>query len=94
MSESKEHKREKNKAAGKHGKIEVPLKSGRRLDAQDKNKATEVQRNCSAEEVEKATSRLMESGKKNKDLIVPKKKVQKTKKFVGKLPIDVKPIKR
>ena len=40
MGETPSHKRAKAKAAGKSGKIEVPLKGKRRLDAVSKVKAT------------------------------------------------------
>jgi hypothetical protein len=92
MAESKKHKREKNKAAGKHGQTEVPLKGGRRLDALNSDKATEVERSGSKKGLQKSVSRLEEI-KRRGELVVPPKDVAKAKKAVGNRPIKVKAIK-
>lgn len=69
MSETRSHKQAKKKAAGKKGKTEVLLPSGKRLDAQTHAKATEIQR--SATGLEAAAKRLKESEAKQKVLTVP-----------------------
>ena len=77
MAESQSHKRAKSRAAGKSGKTETPLKGGRRLDAQSKNKATEVERSGNKARLEKAAQRLKDSGKPQKVLQVPQKDIPK-----------------
>ena len=77
MAESQSHKRAKSRAAGKSGKTETPLKGGRRLDAQSKNKATEVERSGNKARLEKAAQRLKDSGKPQKVLQVPQKDTDK-----------------
>jgi len=60
MSESKTHKRIKNKMAGSKGKTEVKLRSGRRLDALSGNRVgTEVERQGPT--IGKAVGRLKEA---------------------------------
>ena len=61
MPESSAHKEAKSKAAGKSGKTETPLNSGRRLDAQTKNKATEIERSDAKQKLENAAQRLKDS---------------------------------
>ena len=70
MSESESHKRAKQKAAGKSGKTEVPLPGGQRLDAVQKNTATEVERSGNFDD---AAKRLRASRKPKKVLQVPQK---------------------
>lgn len=77
MSESESHKRAKSKAAGRNGKNEVPLSNGRRLDAQTKRKATEIERSGSMKNLEKAAERLKLSRKPQKVLQVPQKDMDK-----------------
>ena len=84
---------EKIKAAGKHGKTEVPLKDDKRLDALNREKATEVERSGSKEGLQKSVSRLQEIRRKSKELVVPRKDVTKAKNVVGNRPIKVKSIK-
>lgn len=61
MSESKTHKRIKNKMAGSKGKTEVKLRSGRRLDALSGNRVgTEVERQ-GPRAIGKAVGRLKEA---------------------------------
>ncbi len=53
------HKKAQAKAAGKGGKKEVPLRSGRRLDALSKaGKATEIERSDSQKRIDQAARRL------------------------------------
>lgn len=73
MAESMAHKKAKSKAAGKSGKTETPLKGKRRLDAQTKNRATEIERSGEIQKLEKAVQRLKDSGKPQKVLQVPQK---------------------
>ena len=77
MAESQSHKRAKSKAAGKGGKTETPLSGNRRLDAQTKNKATEVERSSSNERLERAAQRLKDSGLPQKVLQVPQDDMDK-----------------
>lgn len=85
MSESQSHKQAKRKAAGKTGKTEVPLKGGSRLDAQTKNKATEVERSGSSARLELAARRLKRSRKPQKVLMVPQKDMDKAAKAMRKV---------
>ena len=78
MPESQAHKKAKSKAAGKSGKTDAPLKGGGRLDAQTKQKATEVERSGDKARLEKAAQRLKESGKPQKVLQVPQKDMSET----------------
>ena len=73
MAESNAHKRAKSKAAGKSGKTEAPLKGGRRLDAQTKNRATEIERSGEKQKLVKAAQRLKDSKKPQKVLQVSQK---------------------
>ena len=77
MPESQSHKRAKAKAAGKDGKTEVPLSRSRRIDAQTKKKATEVERGGSMPALTKAASRLKASSKPQKVLQVPQQDMSK-----------------
>ena len=80
MSESDSHKRVKSKAAGRNGKKETPLSYKRRLDAETKHKATEVERSGTTKGLEKAARRLKASGKSQKVLQVPQKDMNKATK--------------
>ena len=77
MSESDAHKRAKSKAAGKSGKTEAPLKGGRRLDAENKNKATEIERSDAKQKLENAAQRLKDSKKPQKVLQLPQNNIPK-----------------
>ena len=77
MAESQSHKRAKSKAAGKSGKTETPLRGNRRLDAQTKGRATEVERSGDKARLEKAAQRLQDSKKPQKVLQVPQKDMSK-----------------
>jgi len=92
MSESKEHKMAKEKAAGKRGRTEVPLKGGRRLDALNEDRATEVERSGSRKLIKKALSRLEEVARKKKELHVPIKDLAKARKSAKNHPVVVKEI--
>ena len=71
MGESRSHKAAKSRAAGKKGKTEVPLRSGKRLDAKVGNKATEVERSGDPRKLELAAQRLKESRTGKRVLQVP-----------------------
>ena len=77
MSETYSHEKAKNKAAGKSGKTEVPLKGKRRLDAASRRKATEIERSGNMDALEKAALRLKASRKPQKVLQVPQKDISK-----------------
>jgi hypothetical protein len=77
MAESQSHKRSKSKAAGKTGQTEVRLKGGRRLDAQTKTKAIEIERSGNRAALTKAASRLKVSHKSRKVLQVPQRDMAK-----------------
>ena len=77
MAESQSHNRAKLKAAGKSGRKETPLKGGRRLDAQTKKRATEVERSGAKAKLEDAAQRLKDSRKPQKVLQVPQKDMPK-----------------
>jgi hypothetical protein len=77
MSESQSHKRAKAKAAGKSGKTETPLSHKRRLDAETKTKAVEVERSGDQKSLEKAAGRLKASNKPKKNLQVPQHHMEK-----------------
>ena len=75
MTETRSHYRAKKKAAGRHGKTEVRLAGGRRLDALTNGgrRATEVERGGSRRRLEEAARRLQASGARQKVLQVPQK---------------------
>jgi len=77
MSEGKSHKAAKSRAAGRSGRIEVPLSGGRRLDAATLKRATEVERSGNQKALEKAAGRLKSSGKPQRVLQVPEKDMGK-----------------
>lgn len=70
---SRSHLDAQRRAAGKHGYTEVPLPSGRRLDAltASGHRATEVERSGRGSRIVAAISRLIESGSKQRVLRVP-----------------------
>jgi len=77
MAESQSHKGAKSKAAGKSGKTEALLKGNRRLDAQTKGRATEIERSSNKTRLEKTAQRLKDSGKPQKVLKVPQQDMEK-----------------
>ena len=79
MGEKSSHKATKQKAAGKSGKTEIRIKGGRRIDAETKNKATEVERGGPAR-LKAAARRLKDSGKRQKVLAVPQQKMGEARK--------------
>jgi len=77
MAESKSHRRAKIKSAGKTGKVEAKLPSGRRPDAATSVRAVEVERGHSNDKLKTAVSRLKESRKPQKVLMVPHQDIAK-----------------
>ena len=77
MSESQSHKRAKAKDAGKSGNTETPLPYKRRLDAETKTKAVEVERSGDQKKLEKAAGRLKASNKPKKTLQVTQHHMEK-----------------
>ena len=77
MPESETHKAVKTRAAGKTGKTEVALPSGRKLDAATGKYAVEVELSGSTRRLKTAASRLKASGKPGRVLVVPQKDISK-----------------
>ena len=80
MAESSSHKRAKGRAAGRSGRKEVPLSYDRRLDAQTKRTATEVERSGSEAKLRQSARRLRASHKPQKVLQVPQSDMSKATK--------------
>jgi hypothetical protein len=76
MAEKSTHERMKTKMAGKTGKKEVPIKGGMRLDVKTRHKAVEIERSKSMSSLKKAATRLGESGKSQKVLVVPQTSIK------------------
>lgn len=85
MPESPSHKRAKAKAAGKSGKTEVSLTRSRRLDAQTRKTAIEIERSGSTQALTKAVGRLKASSKAQKVLQVPQQDMAKAAKAMKKV---------
>ncbi|QRK05270.1 hypothetical protein JQX13_34460 [Archangium violaceum] len=75
MAESRAHQRAKFRSAGFGGQVEVPLPSGRRLDALSWNGVwgTEVETSGSFSRLQLAVERLLESGARQRVLKVPER---------------------
>lgn len=73
MSKSHSHRRAQERAAGWYGQTEVPLPSGRFLDALSASghRATEVERSGKFSRLCNAAERLEESGARQRVLQVP-----------------------
>ena len=71
MGESNAHKRAKKQAAGGSGRTEVPIKGGQRLDVRTMHKAVEIERSNSSRGLKAAATRLKNSRKSQKVLVVP-----------------------
>ena len=78
MSETPSHKIAKKKAAGPHGRTEVPLPGGGRLDAlSPQGRATEVERSGDPKQLTKAVRRLKRSRARQHVLQVPQMDMSK-----------------
>lgn len=79
MSETTSHRKAKGKAAGKNGRKEIKLTSGKRLDASTKSgkTVTEIERSGDLNKLKLAASRLKERRSTRKVLQVPQKDMQK-----------------
>ena len=79
MPETQSHKRAKQKAAGRGGKVEQKLPGRKRLDAITKSgkTATEIERSGTTQGLSKAAQRLKKSRAKQKVLQVPQKDMDK-----------------
>ena len=77
MAKSTSHRRAQGKAAGKDGRTEVPLRSGKRLDARTRKTATEVERSPADDRLRLAARRLGESRASRKVLQVPQQNMPK-----------------
>lgn len=89
MTESQSHKRIKNKAAGRNGRTEVPISRGRRLDAKNGHRATEIERSGNPQGISKAISRLKTQKNAKKELLVPSKDLDKAKKIAKRSGVNV-----
>lgn len=89
MSESQSHKNAKNKAAGSNGRTEIPISRGRRLDAKNGNKATEIERSGSTKGISMALGRLKTQTNAKKQLLVPNKDLDKAKNIAQKKGVNV-----
>ena len=69
------HRKHQRRAAGRHGKIEVPINGF--LDVRTRKKATEIERTGKSERIERALQRLAKVKKPHKILKVPNKDVSK-----------------
>lgn len=78
MAETTSHKRAKTKGLDKP-KTEVPISRGRRLDAQDSDRAREVERSGDPRKIQKAIQRLNTQKNKRKELLVPNTDLDKAK---------------
>lgn len=70
---ARRHTKLQKEAAGQRGKIEVPVKVGRRrgrLDAKTRKKAIEIERSCDPQRIKWALQKLSKSGQPNKILKV------------------------
>lgn len=76
MPESAAHKAAKKRAAGATGSTEVETKGGR-LDAATRTKAVEVERSGDPRRLRHAATKLKNSGKASKVLVVPQKNLAK-----------------
>lgn len=77
MPESKAHKNAKQRAAGPRGETEISLPNGKRLDARNSKKATEVERSGAKRNLEDAAARLKTQKILRKDLLVPQPDLKK-----------------
>ena len=75
MPEKRTHRRTKQRAAGRGGRTEVPLRGNKRLDALTRGgrRATEVERSGSTAGLNAAARRLKNSGAPQRVLQVPQK---------------------
>lgn len=79
MSESEAHKRAKRRAAGKSGRTECPVPSGR-LDACTPGRAYEVERSGNHDRLRHSAKKLQESGRRQRVLVVPNHHLSKAAK--------------
>ena len=76
MPESQAHGAAKNRAAGKSGQTEVKTRGGR-LGAATRTKAVDVERSGDPNRLKHAVTKLKNSGKASKVLVVPQKDLVK-----------------
>jgi len=72
---SRAHRRAQKRAAGREGQVEKTLKSGKRVDAITRVKATEIERWPTRTGLLKSAERLKESRRRQKVLVVPDSKM-------------------
>ncbi len=83
------HKRIKNESAGKNGRTEIPISRGRRFDAKNGHRATEIERSGSSKGISSAISRLKTQKNAKKELLVPNRDLDKAKNIAEKKGVNV-----
>ena len=96
---SRIHRVYQRKAAGKYGKIEVPVKIGKRyrkLDVVRRTKAIEIERSKDSKRILLACKRLRASRKKHKIQAVPRSNIPEASRIAQKVckKIKVVPLKK
>lgn len=84
VAEKRAHKEAKRREAGKSGKVEVPLRSGKRLDAVTQRRAIEVERSGSPTRLTHAAQKLKASGGRQHVLVVPQQHMAKAREAMRK----------
>ena len=91
MVRSKRHRQLQRKLAGGKGKIEVPIRGGRRVDVQKGRKVSEIERSGDPERIRQAIRRLRAKKTFKKELLVRDADLDKAKEIAqeekGKLTI-------
>ncbi len=88
MAVSRAHRRAQKKAAGREGQIEKTLKSGARVDAITRVRATEIERGPTRTSLVKAAERLKESRRRQKVLVVPDSRMADARKAMREVGIS------
>lgn len=89
MPESESHKRLKRKAAGKKGQTEKKISGEKRLDAQKRRKAIEIERSGTKQGISNALDRLKTQVASRKELDVPQRDLDKAKEIARKKNMNV-----
>jgi len=84
MVRSKRHRQLQRKLAGGKGKIEVPIRGGRRVDAQKERKVSEIERSGDPERIRQAIRRLHAKKTFKKELLVRDADLDKAKEIAQK----------
>lgn len=84
MVRSKRHGQLQRKLAGRKGKIEVPIRGGRRIDVQKGRKVSEIERSGDPERIRQAIRRLHAKKTFKKELLVRDADLDKAKEIAQK----------